>query len=433
MAIKKGKAVVVIGACWGDEGKGKITNYLGEQCDLVVRFSGGDNAGHTIVFDGNTYKLHIVPSGIFKPEIKNVLGNGCVVNPKSLIEELTELRKDGFECNNLFISDRANVIFDYHKVLDGLYEDYVSVRKIGTTRKGIGPAYTDKDARTGIRMCDFVGPEFKELYRQTLEIKNKEIVGFGGEAIDFESSYAEYQKIADLIRPLVCDTVSLINEAYNSGKKILFEGAQGTLLDIDFGTYPYVTSSNPSAGGVSTGSGLGPTKIDEVLGITKAYTTRVGEGPFPTEMIDNVELAQDIRERAHEYGATTKRARRIGWYDATLMRYSCYINGFTGLSLMLLDILSGIKKLYICDYYTFKGEKVFVPKPKIDEFAECKPHYIEMDGWDEDITHVTSYEELPLNAKKYIEKIEEILGVPVVMFSVGPDKYQTIVRKDLLK
>ncbi len=427
--MSKGKTVVVIGACWGDEGKGKITNYLGEQADVVVRYQGGDNAGHTICFDGNTYKLHLIPSGIFKPEVKNVLGNGLVVNPKGLLTELAELREAGFSCENLYISDRANVLFDYHKLLDGINEEKLGDRKIGTTKKGIGPAYTDKIARTGIRMCDFVSMDFKEIYRTMLAIKNEELVRNGYEAIDFEKSYKEYQEIADVIRPMVCDTVTLINDEYKAGKKILFEGAQGTLLDIDFGTYPYVTSSNPSAGGVSIGSGIGPTKINEVLGITKAYTTRVGEGPFPTEMFDD--LAQDIRVRANEFGATTKRPRRIGWYDGVIMQYSANINGLTGLSLMLLDILSGIPKIKICDYYTIDGKKVYAPAARVEDFARQVPHYIEMDGWTEDITHVTSYDELPLNCKKYIEKIEEVVGVPVVMFSVGPDKLQTIVRKEL--
>lgn len=428
---KKGKSVVVTGGVWGDEGKGKITNYLGEQSDMVVRFSGGDNAGHTIVFNGNTYKLHIVPSGIFKPSIKNVLGNGCVVNPKALLEEMAVLKESGFECNNLYISDRANVLFDYHRILDGIQEDRLGARKIGTTKKGIGPCYTDKVARMGIRMCDFISKDFKEIYRDVLKIKNEELARYNSPTIDFETSYQEYQKVADAIRPMVCDTISMINDAYDNGAKILFEGAQGTLLDIDFGTYPFVTSSNPSSGGVSTGSGLGPTKIDEIIGVTKAYTTRVGEGPFPTEMNDNVELAQEIRDRANEYGATTKRPRRIGWYDAVIMKYSCNVNGFTGLSMMLLDVLSGIKKIKICDYYELDGKIIYAPSAKIDDFARCKPHYIEMDGWDEDITGVHSFDELPINCQRYINKIEEILGVPVVIFSVGPDKYQTIVRREI--
>ena len=429
--MKKGKSVVVVGACWGDEGKGKITNYLALRANVVVRYSGGDNAGHTIVFNNNTYKLHLVPSGIFDDNIKNVLANGCVINPKALVEELNEIKAAGFKCNNLYISDRANVIFDYHRMIDALLEEKLSARKIGTTKKGIGPAYTDKVARIGIRMCDFVSSEFKDIYRESLKVKNEELVRYGHEPIDFDKSYEEYQKIADILRPMVTDTISLINDAYDNGEKVLFEGAQGTLLDIDFGTYPYVTSSNPTAGGAVTGSGLGPTKIDEIVGITKAYTTRVGEGPFPTELTNDLPLAQEIRDKANEYGATTKRPRRIGWYDAVIMKYSCNINGFTGLSLMLLDILTGIKKLKICDYYLYKGNKIYAPKAKIDEFSECTPHYIELDGWDEDISNVKSYEELPLNCKKYIEKIEELLNTPVIMFSVGPDKYQTIVRKEL--
>ena len=427
----KGKSIIVVGACWGDEGKGKITNYLGELSDVVVRSTGGDNAGHTIVFDGNTYKLHLVPSGIFKDEIINILGNGCVINPKSLIEELNEIKSRGFKCNNLYISDRANVLFDYHKELDGLNEERLGARKIGTTKKGIGPCYTDKIARDGIRMCDFVGPDFKEVYRQSVILKNEQLKAFNAPLIDFESSYEEYQKIADEIRPMVCDTITLLNEQYDQGKKILFEGAQGTLLDIDFGTYPYVTSSNASSSGACTGSGLGPTKIDEVLGITKAYTTRVGEGPFPTEMNDDLVLAQDIRDRAGEYGATTKRPRRIGWFDGVINRYSAQVNGLTGLSLMLLDILSGLKTIKICDYYLLDGKKVLAPCARLDDFAKCTPHFIELPGWEEDITHVKSYDELPENAKKYIETMEEVVGVPVIMFSVGPDKYQTVIRKNL--
>ena len=429
--MKKGKSVVVIGACWGDEGKGKITNYLAEQADVVVRYGGGDNAGHTIIFNNKTFKLHMVPSGIFKEETINILGNGCVVNPISLVEELDMIKKEGYPCNNLYISDRANVIFEYHKIIDSLLEENSSLRKIGTTKKGIGPAYSDKVSRIGIRMCDFVSHDFKEIYKDALKFKNEEIIRLGGKPIDFETSYNKYQEIAKAIKPMVVDTISLINNCYNEGKKVLFEGAQGTLLDIDFGTYPYVTSSNPSAGGVATGSGLGPTKIDEIIGITKAYTTRVGEGPFPTEMNDNLTLAQEIRDKANEYGATTKRPRRIGWYDAVIMKYSCNVNGITGLSLMLLDILSGLDKIKICDYYLLNGQKVYAPCARLEDFANCIPHYIELDGWKEDITNVKKYEDLPINCQKYIETIEKLLNVPVVIVSVGHDKYQTIVRKNI--
>lgn len=426
------QTVVVVGSAWGDEGKGKITNYFSDKADLVVRYQGGDNAGHTIVFDRKTYKLHIVPSGIFNPKVKCVLGNGCAINPEALIGELNLLKADGYPCDNLFISSRAQVLFDYHRVIDALIEKKLGNRRIGTTKKGIGPCYTDKVARTGIRMCDFVGENFEEMYRRILEEKNREIVQIGEEPIDFRRSYEKYRKLAEEIRPYVCDTISLINEEYEKGSKILFEGAQGTLLDIDFGTYPYVTSSSPSAGGVCSGSGLGPTAIHEIVGVTKAYATRVGEGPFPTEMENNFGgLAEEIRLKADEFGATTKRARRIGWFDAVLISYSRRINSMTGISLMLLDILTGIEKIKICDYYLLDGKRIDAPSPRIEDFARCRPHYLELDGWSEDISEVRSFEELPLNCRNYIRKIEELVKVPVVMFSVGPDKYQTIIRKEV--
>lgn len=427
-----GQTVVVVGSAWGDEGKGKITNYFSDKADLVVRYQGGDNAGHTIVFDRKNYKLHIVPSGIFNPKVKCVLGNGCAINPEALIGELNLLKADGYPCDNLFISSRAQVLFDYHRVIDALIEKKLGNRRIGTTKKGIGPCYTDKVARTGIRMCDFVGENFEEMYRRILEEKNREIVQIGEEPIDFRRSYEKYRKLAEEIRPYVCDTISLINEEYEKGSKILFEGAQGTLLDIDFGTYPYVTSSSPSAGGVCSGSGLGPTAIHEIVGVTKAYATRVGEGPFPTEMENNFGgLAEEIRLKADEFGATTKRARRIGWFDAVLISYSRRINSMTGISLMLLDILTGIEKIKICDYYLLDGKRIDAPSPRIEDFARCRPHYLELDGWSEDISEVRSFEELPLNCRNYIRKIEELVKVPVVMFSVGPDKYQTIIRKEV--
>lgn len=425
------QTVVVIGSAWGDEGKGKITNYFSDKADLVVRYQGGDNAGHTIVFNGNTYKLHLLPSGIFNKNVVNVLGNGLIINPKSLIDEINEIRKDGFEVNNLYISDRANVLFDYHKILDGINEKQLGEHNIGTTKKGIGPCYMDKIARVGIRMCDFVGPDFKEKYRELLKTKNEIIVKNGEKPIDFEKSYEEYKKIVDEIKPYVVDTISLINDYYEKGAKILFEGAQGALLDIDFGTYPFVTSSSPTSGGCASGSGLGITKIKEIIGVAKSYATRVGSGPFPTEMTDNIELANDIRIRANEFGATTKRPRRIGWFDAVIMKYSVTINSMTGLSLMLLDILTGIDEIKICDYYLYEGKKIYVPMARIEDFEKCKPHYITVPGWKEDITKVKSYDELPNNCKNYICKLEKLLGISVVMFSVGPDKYQTVIRKEV--
>lgn len=423
-------AVVVVGTQWGDEGKGKITNYLSQKADVVVRYQGGDNAGHSIEFDGKRYALHVIPSGVFNPKIKNVLGNGVVINPKTFLSEVKHLKEEGFNCNNLYISDRAHVIFDYNRELDGLNEMELGVHKIGTTKKGIGPTYTDKMARCGIRMGDFVSNDFEKMYKQMLIIKNEQIERQKGTPFDIEKSYQEYQKIADEIKPYVTDTIELLNEEVKKGKKLLFEGAQGALLDIDFGTYPYVTSSNPSGGGVSIGSGVGPTYIKEIIGVAKSYSTRVGEGAFPTEFEDDT--AKRIREIAHEYGTTTKRPRRIGWLDGVVLRYSSMINGLTGLSLMLLDVLSGISTLKVCIAYQLDNQMLKTIPSRITDFERVKPIYKELPGWSEDISHVKSYEELPINAKKYIQLIEEITGIPVVIVSVGADASKTIVRKEMI-
>lgn len=423
------QTVVVIGSQWGDEGKGKITNYLAEQADVVVRYQGGDNAGHTICFDNHTYKLHLLPSGVFDSRILNILGNGMVINPKTLIKEIANLKMQGFTCDNIVISDRSHAVFDYHQIIDALEEEHRGALKIGTTKKGIGPAYVDKVARQGIRMADFVSNDFKTLFFETIKAKNKHIIDLGAEAIDFETMYQEYQAIANIVKPYVKDTIVLLNDAYNQGKKILFEGAQGALLDIDFGTYPYVTSSNPSSGGVVIGSGLGVTKIDDVLGIVKAYTTRVGEGPFPTELANA--LGDYIREAGHEYGTTTKRPRRIGWFDAVVLRYSAMINGLTGISVMLLDVLTGIETLHICTHYTLDDQEVTSIPARLEDFSRCIPHYITLPGWKEDITQVKSFSELPLAAQNYLNAIETTVKTPVVCFSVGPDKTQTIILKEI--
>lgn len=424
------KAVVVVGTQWGDEGKGKITNYLSQQADMVVRYQGGDNAGHSIQFDGTKYALHVIPSGVFHAHIRNVLGNGVVLNPKTFVEEVTHLKQQGFACDNLYISDRAHVIFDYHKVLDGLQEVALGERKIGTTKKGIGPTYTDKVSRSGIRVGDFVSDDFETMYKTALRQKNAEIIRLGGEPLSIEESYQEYQALADVIRPYVVDTVVMINEAVKQNQKILFEGAQGALLDIDFGTYPYVTSSNPSGGGVCVGSGIGPTAIQDVIGIAKAYATRVGSGAFPTEFEDDI--AKRIRETAHEYGTTTKRPRRIGWLDAVVLKYSTMINGLTGISLMLLDVLSGIETLKVCTAYELNGKKIESIPSRISDFEACKPIYETLPGWSEDLSQIKTYEELPENAKGYIAFIEKITGVPIVMVSVGPDINQTIIRRKVM-
>lgn len=425
------KAIVVVGTGWGDEGKGKVTDLLSQRADVVVRYQGGDNAGHSIEFDGNRYALHIIPSGIFDTSRMNILGNGVVFNPKSFVTEVKELREKGFSCENIRISNRAHVIFDYNRELDGLYEEELGDKKIGTTKKGIGPTYTDKVARRGIRVGDFVSSDFKEMYKFSLELKNKEIVRLGGEPIDFELSYKEYQELADYIRPFVIDTIYYLNDAIASGKKVLFEGAQGALLDVDFGTYPFVTSSNTTGSGVSSGSGVGPTKIGEIIGVVKAYSTRVGSGAFPTEFENDI--SHYIRETAHEYGVTTKRPRRIGWLDAVILKYSAMINGLTSLSIMLLDILSGIDELKICTSYNLDGKVITNLPSRSSEWERCTPNYITLPGWKEDISKCRSYDELPLNAKKYVQKISEISGVEVGIVSVGPDRKQTFVIKDYFK
>lgn len=423
-------AVVVVGTQWGDEGKGKITNYLSKQVDVVVRYQGGDNAGHSIEFDGKRYALHVIPSGVFDPTIKNVLGNGVVLNPKTFLSEVKNLKDQGFSCNNLYISDRAHIIFDYNRELDGLNELELGSNKIGTTKKGIGPTYTDKMARVGIRTGDFVSDDFETIYKNMLQAKNEQIKRLHGNPIDIEESYLEYQQIASEIKPFVTDTIELLNEEVRNGKKLLFEGAQGALLDIDFGTYPYVTSSNPSGGGVSIGSGVGPTNIKDIIGVAKSYSTRVGEGAFPTEFED--EVAKNIREVAHEYGTTTKRPRRIGWLDGVVLRYSAMINGLTGFSLMLLDVLSGIKTLKVCTAYELDGKVIKTIPSRISDFERVTPIYEELPGWDEDISEIKEYDKLPENAKNYIAFIEKITGVPVVIVSVGADASKTIVRKKII-
>lgn len=426
------QTVVVVGAQWGDEGKGKVTNYLSEQADVVVRYQGGDNAGHTIKFNNVTHKLHLIPSGIFNANVINVMGNGMVINPRSLVNEMRELQKRGYYCENLYISDRAHVILDYHQTLDGINEERLGEGQIGTTKKGIGPAYTDKAARIGIRMADFVSDDFYSALKNTLKLKNKELVSFGAKPIDVVKMYSEYMELADIIKPHVCDTITLLNDEIKKGKKVLFEGAQGALLDIDFGTYPYVTSSNSTSGGVTVGAGVGPKTIEEILGIYKAYATRVGSGAFPTEIKDNY-ISNYIREKGNEYGTTTKRPRRIGWFDAVAAKYSAMINGFTGMAVMLLDVLTGVDRIKICTSYYLDNQPYQTIPARIEDFEQCQPKYIELDGWTEDITNVKSFEELPENAKAYLQTLEELVGIPIVLFSVGPDRNQTIIQQKLFK
>ncbi|MDN9009416.1 adenylosuccinate synthase [Brevibacillus laterosporus] len=423
--------VVVVGTQWGDEGKGKITDYLAETAEVVARYQGGNNAGHTIIFDGNKYKLHLIPSGIFYKDKICVIGNGMVIDPKALVAELEYLHGHGFTTNNLKISDRAHVILPYHIKLDGVEEESRGQNKIGTTRKGIGPAYMDKAARIGIRIADLMDKEeFKEKLARNLVEKNRVLEKlYNEEGFKLEDIYEEYLKYAEIIRPYVADTSVVLNDVIDNGNRVLFEGAQGVLLDIDQGTYPYVTSSNPIAGGVTIGSGVGPSKIHQVIGVAKAYTTRVGDGPFPTELHDAT--GDHIREVGFEFGTTTGRPRRIGWFDTVVVRHARRVSGITGLAITKLDTLSGIDKLRICTAYKYKGEILNEFPASLKVLAECEPVYEELEGWSEDITGVRDLNDLPATARHYIERITQLTGVPMSIFSVGPDREQTNVVRGI--
>ncbi|WP_148551766.1 adenylosuccinate synthase [Paraclostridium bifermentans] len=425
------KTVAIVGSQWGDEGKGKVIDYLATQADVVVRGQGGNNAGHTLVVDGKKYALHLIPSGVLNPETINVIGNGIVFDPKGFLEELAKLNADNIDTKNIKISDRAHVIFPYHKELDALAEEARGDNKIGTTKKGIGPCYMDKTERSGIRICDLMDKDiFAKKLKAQIDAKNKIVKNiYGAEEFDFDAIYNEYLGYAEQIRSYVDDTSVVVYEAIKAGKKVLFEGAQGTLLDLDLGTYPFVTSSHPTSGGFSVGAGVGPNMIKDVVGIVKSYTTRVGEGPFVTELND--ETGDKIRTQGREFGTTTGRARRCGWFDAVIVRYAARVNGLTSISLMLLDVLTGFDTVKICTSYKM-GDKVLREFPaSLEDLAKCKPIYEELEGWSEDLTGMETYEELPENAKKYIAKIEELVGVNVDMVSVGPNRAQTIVRKNI--
>jgi adenylosuccinate synthase len=417
--------VVVVGTQWGDEGKGKITDYLAESADVVARYQGGNNAGHTILIDGKKFKLSLIPSGVFYKDKTCVIGNGMVVNPAALIEEINYIHDNGFSTDNLVISDRAHVIMPYHMVLDALEEDRKGPNKIGTTRKGIGPCYMDKAARNGIRIADLMDAEEFELkLRHLVKEKNQVITQvYGGEALDVEEILTQYLEYAEVIRKYVRDTSVVLNDAIDENQKVLFEGAQGVMLDIDQGTYPFVTSSNPSAGGVCIGSGVGPSKIQQVIGVAKSYTTRVGDGPFPTEL-DN-EIGEYIREKGHEYGTVTGRARRVGWFDSVVVRHARRVSGITGLSLNSLDVLSGLETVKICTAYKFRGEEITHYPASLKMLAECEAIYEELPGWSEDITGAKTLEDLPENTRRYVERVSELTGIPIAIFSVGRNREQT--------
>lgn len=422
-------ANIVIGTQWGDEGKGKVIDILASRAEVVVRSQGGNNAGHTVVSNGQTYKLHLVPSGILYPETQCLIGAGVVLDPKDFIGELDEMERRGISTKNLKIDPRAHVVMPWHITLDGLSEAFRGGNDIGTTKRGIGPTYMDKYERCGIRICDLVNPVvFAEKALATGKLKNKIITAvYGGEAHDLDAMIQEYSAYGERLKPYVADVSVLTYEAHKAGKTILFEGAQATLLDIDFGTYPFVTSSHPLSGGVTVGTGVGPKMIDNIIGVAKAYTTRVGKGPFPTELND--ETGETIRNKGGEFGTTTGRPRRTGWFDAVIVRHSVRVNGLDGLAINKLDTLSNIGNLKICTAYRKPDGTILHDFPSsLEELAECEPVYEEFSGFDEDITNCRSFEELPETCQKYIERLEELCECKVCMVGVGPDRDQMIER-----
>lgn len=423
-------SVVIVGSQWGDEGKGKMTDYLSQNADLIVRYQGGNNAGHTIVFDGKTFKLHLIPSGIFFTDKLSVIGNGVVVNPQALVEELAYLKDQGVDPSGLRISSRAHVTLPYHILLDKCQEKAKGEHKVGTTNKGIGPTYMDKVSRIGIRIADLLDADtFAAKLKANLAEKNQLFEKlYDVEPLKFEDIYDKFYDLGQQIKQYVTDTSVLVNDALDNGKNVLFEGAQGVMLDVDHGTYPYVTSSNPIAGGVTTGVGLGPSKVQTVLGICKAYSTRVGDGPFPTELMDAT--GDYIRETGHEYGTVTKRPRRIGWFDSVAMRHAKRVSGVNALSLNLLDVLTGLDTIKICTAYEINGEKIDYYPANLNDLAACKPVYEELPGWTEDITHVTHFEDLPANTQNYLKRLSELTGIALSTVSVGPDRLQTIILTD---
>ena len=426
-------AFIVLGAQWGDEGKGKMTDYLAEEANVVVRYQGGNNAGHTVEVGEKQYKLHLIPSGILHDEKLNVIGNGVVVDPKAFFTEIDYLKEEGVKVTpeKLIVSDRAHVIMPYHKVLDKLKEKARGKNDIGTTCKGIGPCYKDKFERCGIRVCDLIDKEvFKEKLKDNIEMKNKYIVNvLGGEPLSFEEIYEEYSNYGEELKPFVKDTSVRVYNEIKEDKTVLFEGAQGMLLDIDYGTYPYVTSSNTTAGGVANGVGIGPNMITNAVGIAKAYTTRVGKGPFPTELED--ETGEWIREKGHEYGVTTGRSRRCGWLDIVILKTSVRVSGLTSLAVTKIDTLAGLEKVKMCVGYKFNDEIIDYFPASLEDLAKCEPIYEEFDGWDESVANARSYEELHPNARKYLERIEELTDTRISIVSVGPRRDQTMRVKPL--
>ena len=417
---------VVLGAFYGDEGKGKLIDYLSNDTKYAVRFSGGNNAGHTIEVDGKKFAFHLIPSGVLNKNVKAILGNGVVIDPKVLIEEINNLKENGYSVDNLYISDKAHLILPYHIELDGMLEDIRGARKIGTTKRGIGPAYCDKFERCGIRMEDFISANFKSYLKTNIDNKNIILKAYGYKQIDFESTYKEYKEYAKILKPYICDTTKMLHKALKDNEKILCEGAQATLLDIDFGTYPYVTSSNPTIGGVCTGTGIGAKYIKNVYGVIKAYSSRVGEGPYVTELKN--EIGDKIRELGHEYGTTTKRPRRCGWLDIVALNYAIMLNGLTGICMNHLDTIGKLDKIKLCVAYEIDGKREDYFTTNTNILNKAKPIYEEFEGNFGDITNCKTFEDLPLNAKKYVERIEELTNTKVKFIGTGAGRENIIIR-----
>lgn len=419
---------IVVGAQWGDEGKGKITDMLAQTADLVVRYGGGNNAGHTVIVDDEKFELHLIPSGILYEDKKSVLGGGVVIDPQAMVEEMEGLEKRGISLANLYISETAHVIMPYHRMIDALEEKRKGDNKIGTTGKGIGPCYTDKTARRGIRIADLLDEgRLRAKLEIALDYHNLLLDQvYNAPKLKVAEIIKEYQPYIEKLRPYVTNTSLLLNQANKKNQKIFFEGAQGTLLDIDYGTYPFVTSSNPTAGGVCTGTGIGPTTIDDVIGVTKAYLTRVGAGPFPTEL-DN-EWGEYLRDKGHEFGVTTGRPRRCGWLDIPILKHAVRVNGLTEIALTKIDVLTGMDEIKVCTAYQHGEEIVEEFPPYLESEIPYEPVYEKWAGWEEDITGIREYDDLPENAKKYIARIEELIGVPAKIISVGPGRKQAFIR-----
>ncbi len=416
---------VVLGAFYGDEGKGKVIDYLSGDAKYAVRFSGGNNAGHQVEVDGIKFAFHLLPSGILHKGTKAILGNGVVIDPKVLIEEINNLKKYGYDCKNLYISEKAHVIFPYHIAFDQMQED-IRENKIGTTKRGIGPAYCDKYERCGIRMEDFISRNFKEMLKVNVKNKNTILKAFKHEKLNFNEIYKEYKEYAKILKPYVCDTTTMLHKAIKKNEYILCEGAQATLLDIDFGSYPYVTSSNPTIGGVSTGTGIGAKYINEVYGVIKAYSSRVGEGPYVTELLDAT--GDKIRELGHEYGTTTKRPRRCGWLDIVALNYSIRINGLTAIAMNHLDTVGKLDKIKLCVAYEYKGKKTEFFRTNMDFLNGSTPVYEEFEGNFGDISKCKTFDELPEKAKAYVRRIEELTDTPIKFIGTGASRDNIIVR-----